>query len=68
MSGTKVSASTLALQKKWKEAALKMGGEGATIVVSKVQAKSLILKMLREEFKPMNITAIYKVCYVKLAT
>jgi len=50
----------LEVHKKWLEAAQSMGGVGARIVVSKPHAKKLIFDYLYDEFKPMNITQIYK--------
>eukprot|EP00566_Odontella_aurita_P019435 CAMPEP_0113537224 /NCGR_PEP_ID=MMETSP0015_2-20120614/6712_1 /TAXON_ID=2838 /ORGANISM="Odontella" /LENGTH=320 /DNA_ID=CAMNT_0000436705 /DNA_START=1259 /DNA_END=2221 /DNA_ORIENTATION=- /assembly_acc=CAM_ASM_000160 len=48
------------MHKKWQEAAVQLGGEGARIVVSKKDAKPLILTCLRDSFRPMTITAIFK--------
>ena len=59
--GTKPSTMALAMQKKWQEAATTLGGKGTNIVMVKTQAKSLIFALLRDTFKPMNITSIYKV-------
>eukprot|EP00957_Ditylum_brightwellii_P164742 12542973-Ditylum_brightwellii.AAC.1 len=56
----KPSASAIALQKKWQDAAIKMGGEGAKIILTKSHAKKLVFDLLRDSFKPMNITTIYK--------
>jgi len=54
------NAAALAMHKKWQEAAIQMGGEGAKIVVSKQEAKPLILACLRDSYRPMTITDIFK--------
>jgi hypothetical protein len=50
----------LAIHKKWQEAATRIGGKDARIVVSKPAAKKLIFDLMIDAFKPMNITDIYK--------
>jgi hypothetical protein len=57
----KVTPKALAVHKKWQEQAETMGGKGAKIIVSAVKAKKIIYLALRDEFRPMNITDIYKV-------
>ena len=54
----KPSNQALAVHKKWQDAAKALGGE--RIVVSKPAAKKLILDLLKDSFKPMNITDIFK--------
>lgn len=56
---SKPSNQALAMHKKWQESAKALGGE--RIVVSKPEAKKLILELLKDSFKPMNITDIFKV-------
>lgn len=56
---TKPSNQALAVHKKWQDAAKALGGE--RIIVSKPAAKKLILDFLKDAFKPMNITDIFKV-------
>ena len=58
---TKPSASAIAIHRKWQAAAEKMGGKDARIVVSKPVAKQLILELLTDSFRPMNITNIFQV-------
>ena len=58
---TKVSKSSLSIQKKWENAAKDMGGKDAKIVVVKSLAKPLIYKVLLDSFRPMTVTEIYKV-------
>jgi hypothetical protein len=58
---SKPSAAALAMHRKWQEAAEKIGGPDARIVVKKPDAKKLIFDMLHESFQPMNITDIFKV-------
>ena len=54
----KPSNQALAVHKKWQDASKALGGE--RIVVSKPAAKKLILDLLKDSFKPMNITDIFK--------
>ena len=56
---SKPSNQALAVHKKWQDAAKALGGE--RIVVSKPAAKKLICDILKDSFKPMNITDIFKV-------
>lgn len=55
------TSKAVALHAKWREAAQAMGGKDARIVVSLPIAKKLVFDYLYEEFRPMNITQIYKV-------
>jgi hypothetical protein len=57
----KPSKQALALHRKWQEAAETMGGPNARIVVSKPAAKQIIVDLLTDAFRPMNITQIHKV-------
>jgi hypothetical protein len=57
----KVTPKALAVHKKWQELAEAMGGKGAKIIVSAEKAKKIIYLAIRDEFRPMNITDIYKV-------
>ena len=57
---SKPSNQALAVHRKWQDAAKALGGE--RIVVSKPAAKKLIFDMLKDSFRPMNITTIFKVC------
>ncbi len=56
---SKPSNQALAMHKKWQDTANVLGGE--RIIVSKPEAKKLILELLKDSFKPMNITDIFKV-------
>ena len=60
----KPSKQMLETHRKWQEAAEAMGGPGSRIVVSKPEAKKLIYEELYDEFRPMNITDIYKVSLI----
>ena len=53
------SVQLLALHAKWQKAAEAMGGKEARIVVAKDVAKQIIFDMLKDSFRPMNITEIY---------
>ena len=53
----KLSAQTLAMHKKWQDAATDMGGD--KIVINKAEAKKVIFDMLHDVFCPMNITQIH---------
>ena len=53
----KLSAQTLAMHKKWQDAATDMGG--GKIVINKAEAKKVIFDMLHDAFCPMNITQIH---------
>ena len=53
----KLSAQTLAMHKKWQDAATDMGG--GKIVINKTEAKKVIFDMLHDAFCPMNITQIH---------
>jgi len=57
----KPSAKLTELHKKWQSEAEKVGGKGARVVCSKIDAKRLIRDVLYESFGPMSITAIYTV-------
>jgi hypothetical protein len=39
----------------------KMGGKGVKIVVVQSEAKEVILNLMKDSFRPMNITLIYEV-------
>jgi len=54
----KPSNQALAVHKKWQDVAKTLGGE--RIVVSKPAAKKLIFDLLKDSFRPMNITDIFK--------
>ena len=56
----KMSDKALATHRKWQEAAHKMGGPTARIVVSKPKAKQLIFDVLHDSFCPMNVTELHK--------
>lgn len=43
------------------EAAIAKEGEKAKIVISQFEAQPLIYTLLRDSFRPMNITSIYEV-------
>jgi hypothetical protein len=58
---SKVSKSSLSIQKKWEDAAKKMGGKDTKIIVVKSLAKPLIYKVLLDSYRPMNITELYMV-------
>ncbi|KAG7356864.1 Tat binding protein 1TBP-1-interacting protein TBPIP [Nitzschia inconspicua] len=60
VASVKVTPQALAVHKKWQEQAEALGGKGAKIVVNKEKAKEIIYLALKEEFRPMNITEIYK--------
>ena len=62
-SSSSSSSSLQKIQKKWLDAAIQMGGLGSTIVLSKASAKPIIHNMMKDSFRPMNITSIYKVWY-----
>ena len=53
----KLSAQTLAMHKKWQDAATDLGG--GKIIVNKTEAKKAIFDMLHDAFCPMNITQIH---------
>ena len=55
----KPSAQAMAIHRKWQAAAEAMGGSDARIVVDKKVAKRLIIDLLYEAFRPMNITQIH---------
>jgi len=57
---TKLSKSSQSVQKKWLMDAEKRGGKGTKIVVVQSQAKELIVKVLQDRYRPMNITSIYE--------
>jgi len=63
-SKSRPSATALAMHRKWQDAAIKMGGKDARIIVSKPAAKKIILELLSDSFKPMNITDIYHVSII----
>ena len=54
-------AAVLAMHKKWNDAALQLGGAGAKVVVYPEEAKPLIYDLLKDIFRPMNISVIYRV-------
>ena len=54
----KPSKAALAIHRKWQEAAESMGSN--RIIVSKVAAKQVIFDGMKDAFRPMNITEIYK--------
>lgn len=56
----KLSKTSQDIQKKWQEESLKRGG-GATLVLKQHDAKQLIYNLMKDNFKPMNITMIYEV-------
>ena len=53
----KLSAQTLAMHKKWQDAATDLGG--GKIIINKIEAKKAIFDMLHDAFRPMNITQIH---------
>ena len=53
----KLSAQTLAMHKKWQDAATDLGG--GKIIINKTEAKKAIFDMLHDAFCPMNITQIH---------
>ena len=50
----------------WQQAAIKAGGPEARIVVKKDLAKPIIFDVLYEAFKPMNITQIHAVSFIRV--
>ena len=59
---TKLSKVSLSIHRKWQEEAIKRGGCDAKIIISQSQAAPIVMDLLRESFRPMNITYIYEVC------
>ena len=55
----KPSKAALAIHQKWQADAKKLGGD--RIIVSKLEAKKKIFSLLKDSFRPMNITEIYQV-------
>ena len=55
----KLSSQSLALHRKWQEKAEALGGKGVRIVTAKDEAKKIIFNMLKDAFRPMNITDIH---------
>ena len=53
------SAQAMAIHRKWQAAAEACGGLDARIVVEKKSAKKLIVDLLYDAFRPMNITQIH---------
>ena len=51
----KLSKSAMESYRKWQGEAEKQGGPNAKIVVSKPEAKRIILEMLHDDLTPMNI-------------
>ena len=58
---SKISKSSMYIQKKWEDAAKKMGGSYAKIIIVMTLAKPLIYKVLLDSYRPMNVTDVYKV-------
>jgi hypothetical protein len=56
---SKPSKQALAIHQKWQADAKKLGGD--RIIVSKPEAKKKIFALLKDSFRPMNITEIYQV-------
>jgi hypothetical protein len=67
---TKISKSSNSIHKKWQIEAEKRGGKNIKIVLVRLQAKKLIHDLLKDSFRPMNITSIYEVSsvYVRLVS
>ena len=57
----KPNKQSMAIHRKWQEAAATRGGPGARIIVSKPEAKKLIFDYLFDSFAPKNISQIYEV-------
>jgi hypothetical protein len=57
---SKLSKSSRNIHKKWQMEAEAKGGKGAKIVVAPKDAKELIYNLLKDSFRPMNITGIYE--------
>jgi hypothetical protein len=57
----KLSKSSVSIRKKWQEEAVKKGDKDAKIIISQSQAFPVIFDLLRDEFRPLNITSIYEV-------
>jgi len=64
----KPSSTSLTMYHKWQQADEEMGAKGTQIVLDKSQAKKLVFDLLHDQFKPMNITDIYKVQWAKGVT
>jgi len=58
---SKLSKSSISIRKKWQEEAIKKGGKDAKIIISQAQAQPIVFNLLRDSFRPMNITTIYEV-------
>lgn len=60
MSST-LSKTSSSIHKKWQKEAEAKGGKGTKIVLRQSEGKKLICDLLKDSFRPMNITSIYEV-------
>jgi len=58
---TKLSKTSKSIHQKWQIEAERKGGKGAKVVLIQSNAKKLIYNLLKDSFRPMNITSIYEV-------
>lgn len=58
---SKLSKTSRSIHSKWQIEAEAKGGKGAKIVLAQLEAKKLISNLLKDSFRPMNITSIYEV-------
>lgn len=58
---SKLSKSSKSIHKKWQMEAEAKGGKGAKVIVVQSEAKKVIFNLLKDSFRPMNITSIYEV-------
>jgi hypothetical protein len=56
---SKLSKASMSIRKKWQEEATKRGAKD--VIFSQSQAMPVIFDLLKDEFRPFNITSIYEV-------
>jgi len=56
---SKLSKASMSIRKKWQEEAAKRGAKD--VIFSQSQAMPVIFHLLKDEFRPLNITSIYEV-------
>ena len=58
---SKLSKSSKSIHKKWQMEAEAKGGKGAKVIIVQSEAKKAIFNLMKDSFRPMNITSIYEV-------
>lgn len=63
-SNNKISKASLNIQKKWQDVATKLGG--GKVILKKQDAERIIYNLMKDSFRPMNITMIHEVRNISL--